>query len=189
MRFLVLGLCIALSACQSHNPYHAQSLPLPNAPATSAAIVYPAATHNVQSGTWAWYAPPQSVAFVSSTRLEQIIGESLDQRGLRPAAPHTSPEMLISAHLEQFERERRIYDDPYHGYGSFYPYHGRYGYQYGPRVRVYRERIWRLNIEVRDERTNYVTWQGHSEVHATPHDPEAALYRAARRALATFPAY
>lgn len=187
MRCWPLLVLVLLGACQA-NPYRTQSTPLPAAPKyyPTPVVNYPVQARNLPNN-WAWFAVPQSISAVPAERLQQIIGESLEQRGLR--LTQGSPALLISAHLEQFERERRVYDDPYVGYGAHYP-HSRFGYSYSsPRLRVYREQIWRLNIEARDEVTQEVIWQGHSETLVPTEQREAALYRVAKRALANFPTY
>src|SRR5690606_28926856 len=91
MRNLItLCCCMLLHACTGSNPYQADTLPLPAAPAlanqTFDMSAYPAPARDYAGyRNWRWKQPPAASAWASSEQIQQSVAEGLDQRGLRPA--------------------------------------------------------------------------------------------------------
>ena len=194
MRVTLILLSLLLGACQAPNPYQASSAPIEPAPALSYPAPTPIAVDKAGAKpfnlaqSWAWYGPVHSVPGVSGAQLEDIISQGLDQYGLRPATANRVPDVLVRARLDQRERVRRVYEDPYPGFSPYYHRPYPYAYYPAPRVRVYRERIWQLSIEMLNE-SGDVLWRGTSQTLIPPDYSSHVLYRAARRALASYPPY
>lgn len=108
-----------LAACQSQNPYRAESLPMPPAPPEAATIfdrsAYPAAPRDYgRYRSWSWLdgqAP--------SSELADSVSAGLDQYGLRPAL-NGPGDVLVNARISQETRLRQYQDNVggYYGTGS-----------------------------------------------------------------------
>jgi hypothetical protein len=194
-RLLALICSLQLVACQSPNPYQADSRPLPPAPPQAAQQLdlsaYPAAPRDyARYRNWAWLGDraPAGSAWASPELLQEIIGNALDQRGLRPARGGDA-DLRVTAELHQERRLRQVYDEV----GSYYG-HGRYGHDYGlwgstPLIRTYEEAVLVVQIELFDGRDGQPVWRGRGE--SLDHRGEAeraeSLREAVRRALADYP--
>nr|WP_298111708.1 DUF4136 domain-containing protein [uncultured Pseudomonas sp.] len=190
----LLLLLPALLACQSQNPYTAESSPLPPAPPEAAQRLdlsaYPAAPLNYgRYRSWSWLQPPAGSAWVSAEQLREALSNALDQRGLRPAEASAAGDLQVSAELRQESRLRQVADH----YGSYYG-HGRYGHGVGlwgsaPLVRSYTEEVIVVHIEMRDAASGQTVWRGSAEAldRGGPHDRAEVLRSALQRALADYP--
>jgi hypothetical protein len=152
-----------LAACQSQNPYQAESLPLPPAPPEAATTfdrsAYPAAPRDYgRYRSWSWLegrAPANDLA--------DSISAGLDQYGLRPAL-NGPGDVLVSARISQETRLRQYQDNlgGYYGTGSHWDRHyGAYGSV--PIVRTYEQKVAVVRIELIDPRDRQVVWSGSGE--------------------------
>ena len=190
----LLLLLPALLACQSRNPYTAESSPLPPAPPEAAQHLdlsaYPAAQRDYgRYRSWSWVQRPAGNAWASAEQLQEALSNALDQRGLRPAKANAAGDLQVSADLHQESRVRQVVDDYAGHYGGGYYGHGRYGHGGGlwgsaPLVRSYTEEVIVVRIEMRDAEDGQRVWSGSAE--ALGRGPQA-LRSALQRALADYP--
>lgn len=184
-----------LGACQSSNPYTPDSQPLPPAPAAAAnhfdRSAYPSAPRDYgRYRNWAWRDGrlPGGSAWADSAQLAEAIGNSLDQRGLRPVQIGNA-DLSVSAELHQERRQYQVQDD----YGSYYG-HGPYGDRYGmygnvPLVRTYEVDVTVVRIDLFDGHSGEPVWSGQAESRSEGSQSERAdaLRAAINQALASYP--
>lgn len=195
MRHLgTLLLLASLTACQSHNPYVADSKPLPPAPAHAAQQIdlsaYPAPPRDYGSyQTWSWQQLPAGTAWASSEQVQEALSNALDQRGLRPHRAGLAADLLVSAELRQEQRIRQVSEH----YGSHYG-QSRYGSDYGmwgsaPLVRSYSEEVIVVRIDLFDGRDGQAVWSASAETlsGASQSERTTALRQAIQQALAAYP--
>ena len=195
MKHLVLLLLLtSLAACQSQNPYVADSAPLPPAPAQATQHLdlsaYPAPPRDYgRYQTWSWQRLPAGTAWASSEQVQEALSNALDQRGLRPHRSGLTADLLVSADLRQEQRIRQVTER----YGSHYG-HSRYGSDYGlwgsaPLVRSYTEEVIVVRIDLLDGRDGQVVWSASAETLAGTRqsDQAAALRQAIQQALSAYP--
>lgn len=197
MRVLSCLLLIALlAACQAHNPYTAESLPLPPAPPQAAAHLdrsaYPAPPRDyARYRNWTWLndRQPAGSAWASSALLQEALGNALDQRGLRPAQAGVAADLAVALELHLERRVRQVRED----YGGYYG-HGRYWNDYGlwgsaPILRSYEEEVLVVHIELFDGRDGQPVWRGGAEMPSGGSQAERAdaLRAALKRALEDYP--
>ena len=189
-----IALCILplLAACQSQNPYQAESLPMPPAPPEAATTfdrsAYPAAPRDYgRYRSWSWLdgrAP-------GGDQLADSVSAGLDQYGLRPAL-NGSGDVLVSARISQETRLRQYQDNVGGYYGTGSHWDRRYG-AYGsvPIVRTYEQKVAVVRIELIDPRDRQVVWSGSGEALAGKDQAaQAEAMRAAiRSALNGYPPY
>ncbi|MFP6849965.1 MAG: DUF4136 domain-containing protein [Pseudomonas sp.] len=190
----VLLLLATLTACQSHNPYVADSTPLPPAPAQAAQQLdrsaYPAAPRDYASyRTWSWQRLPAGTAWASSEQVQKALSNALDQRGLRPYRAGAAADLRVSAELRLEQRIRQVTES----YGSQYG-HSRYGDEYGmwgsaPLVRSYTEEVMVVHIELFDGKNGQPIWSASAETLSSGNQSEraSALRNAVQQALAAYP--
>ncbi|WP_263140668.1 DUF4136 domain-containing protein [Pseudomonas sp. RIT-PI-AD] len=200
---LALLLPLALAACQSPNPYVAQSRPMPPAPPQAATTfdrsAYPAAPRDyARYRSWSWRGArlPAGDTWASGEAIGESVAAGLDQQGLRPARDGAPADLLVSAdiHLEQRLRQVSDYDDGYYGGGGYY---GRGGYardRYGawsgaPVVRTYTEQVAVVRIDFYDARDGQPIWSGAGESRpgGDARERANALREAVKAALAHYP--
>lgn len=191
---LGLGLGLGLGACHSHNPYTADSTPLPPAPDNGGEPLdrsaYPAAELDyARYRNWSWRSVPAGSASLSPEALQELIAGALDQRGLRPAANGARGDLQVAASVRTEKRIRQVYDD----YGSYYG-RGRYGDDYGlwgrtPMTRTYEDQVLVVRIELFDGGNGRAVWTNQAEARSADGQAERkeALREAVRRALADYP--
>lgn len=190
MRALLILLSVLLAACHGRNPYQAESLPLPPAPAEAARTfdqsAYPPPVQDFSHyRSWAWYTPPLGISQIGSDQLQLALSSALDQRSLRPAHGDQSPDLLIGASLRSERRIRQYYDHSglYYGHG----HHDHYGaWSSIPIVRTYEERILVTRIDFFDAASRQLLWSTQGEA-LLGNDPNKALYAALKAALDHYP--
>ncbi len=190
----ILLLLATLAACQSQNPYIADSKPLPPAPAHMPGQLdpsaYPAAPRDYgRYRTWSWQQLPAGTAWASSEQVQEALSNALDQRGLRPHRAGATSDLRVSAKLRLEQRIRQVSEH----YGSHYG-HSRYGDEYGmwgsaPLVRSYTEEVIVVHIDLFDGRDGQPVWSASAETLAGGSQSEraAALRNAVQQALAAYP--
>ncbi|WP_434678224.1 DUF4136 domain-containing protein [Pseudomonas sp. R1-18] len=209
-RLALLAFGFALSACQSDNPYVADSKPLPPAPAQATAgpdmSAYPAPPRDYgRYQSWAWLDNrlPPGTAWMDSAQVAEAISNGLDQRGLRPARAGQPADVYVSASTRQETRLRqeRDYDsyyDPYYGgprgYGGSVGYggygnNGYGGYASVPIVRTYQVQVMVVQINLFDARTGQPVWSASADTSSGSRESDRtkALRQAVQQALAAYP--
>ncbi|BAN50792.1 DUF4136 domain-containing protein [Metapseudomonas resinovorans] len=194
----LLAALLLLSACQSPNPYLAESRPLPPAPPGAASTfdrsAYPAAPRDFgRYRSWAWQGGqlPAGNNWASPEEMADLVNSGLDQHGLRQARSPDQADLKVSASL-RYERRLRQYDD----YGGAYYGSGPWRDQYGawatvPLVRTYEEQVAVVYLEFFDARDNQPVWSGSGEASAggSRSDGVDALRDALNAALDDYPPY
>ncbi|MBH3341779.1 MULTISPECIES: DUF4136 domain-containing protein [unclassified Pseudomonas] len=180
-----------LAACQSQNPYQAESLPMPPAPPEAATTfdrsAYPAAPRDYgRYRNWSWLD-----GRVPSSELADGVSAGLDQYGLRPAL-NGPGDVLVSARISQETRLRQYQDNVGGYYGTGSDWDRRYG-AYGsvPIVRTYEQKVAVVRIELIDPRDRQVVWSGSGEAVAGKDQAAQtdAMRVAIRAALDGYPPY
>nr|MBP8008115.1 hypothetical protein [Thiopseudomonas sp.] len=140
LRYLLLSTgAILLFGCQANNPYQAQGLPLPAAPAAAAThfdkSAYPAVTDKKTYTYWCWNELSTQSLYSDATQSveRQALAEQLEQYAFRPASSSNPCELKISINSQYGQQTRRDYSDypsaHYgYGYGRSHGYHDRYRY-------------------------------------------------------------
>ncbi|MGG2395758.1 DUF4136 domain-containing protein [Pseudomonas sp. SH1-B] len=181
-----------LVACQSQNPYQAESRSMPPAPPAAANTfdhsAYPAAQRDYgRYRSWSWLdgrAP-------GGEQLAESVSAGLDQYGLRPSL-NGPGDLLVSARISQETRQRQYYDDVGGYYGAGSHWDRRYG-AWGsvPIVRTYEQKVAVVRIELIDPRDRQVVWSGSGEaVAGKDQSAQAEAVRVAiRAALDGYPPY
>ncbi|MBS7662149.1 DUF4136 domain-containing protein [Pseudomonas lalucatii] len=188
--------CLLLAACQAANPYRAQSLPLPPAPAQAVQQLdlgaYPAPPRDyARYRNWSWHAgrQPAASAWASAELLQEALSQALDQRGLRPARHDTAADLEVGLELRQERRIRQVIDHygGYHGHGYYADYPGYWDRM--PVERAYQIEVLVLSITLFDARDGQAVWQGHAELPSAGSQAERAdaLRAACQRALQGYP--
>lgn len=168
---IILCCCTLLIACSGSNPYQADTLPLPPAPAQAAQTLdlsaYPAPVRDYASyRSWSWKQPPAGSAWASSEQIQQSVAEGLDQRGLRPARD-AAADLLVQAQLRLERRIQQVRDYPDYHAGGYYG-GGPYGHHRGlhgsvPLVRQHEVQVLVLDLQLIEARSGQTVWQGGAE--------------------------
>lgn len=195
--------CLALVACQSQNPYRAQSLPLPPAPPQAANQAdlssYPVPARNYgQYKSWGWLngQMPPGMGWATPDLVQQAVSSALDQRGLRPAQPGQTADLSVSTDMRIERRLRQVADSyagGYYGggYGGGY-YNDGFGVGAGvPLVRTYEEEVVVVQIDLYDNKDKQRVWSATAESSSAGSraDQADALRDAVQGALITYPPY
>lgn len=185
LRYLLLSAtALTLLGCQSSNPYQAEGLPLPPAPAAAAthfdASAYPAQVDLKDYRYWCWHNQDlsQPNAVYPQDSAQGILAEQLEQYGLRAASPERQCQLKVQLSSQQNLRIRNdYYDDPYpsanfgYGYGGHRSYRDHFGYSgigmsIPIRPRSYTEYYQLLTLSFTDADTGQSVWRGQSAVNS-----------------------
>ncbi|MDD1506622.1 DUF4136 domain-containing protein [Pseudomonas sp. CNPSo 3701] len=198
-RFALLLFTTALAACQSHNPYTTDSVPLPPAPPGAAnhfdRSAYPTAPRDYAAyRSWAWQQRPAGSAWASADLVQDALNNALDQRGLRPAQGSAAADLKVRTDTRLERRVRQVADsyDPY--YGGDFGNRGYYGNGVGvgarvPLTRTYEEEVVVVRIDFFDGRSGEQIWSGQAEMRSSGSQAERAdaLRKAVSDALGEYP--
>jgi hypothetical protein len=195
---LLLSASLTLAACQgqSANPYSAQSVALPPAPATAAQTfdrsAYPAAPRDYgQYRSWAWQNAqlPASAGWADSAQITQTLVDSLDQRGLRPAQNGAKADLLVSASVHMERQQMHTYDDTDLYYGN-----SSAGNLYGasrslPIRRNYEQNVLIVQVQFTEASSGLQIWSDRAEsVSSDDKNQHDALLRTTmQQALSSYP--
>lgn len=159
---------LLLTACQqAPNPYKAESVPYPPAPAAAADNFdhsnYPPQHRDFALyRSWAWRngVLPAGSSWVSSQLFSDSISSHLDQTGLRPAQGQATPDLLVSASV--LTRQVEIHEPP--EVGGFYgrgPYGDGYGVGVSGAVNS-TQQVLSVQVDFYDGRSGQLVWSGNA---------------------------
>lgn len=203
LRYLLLSASsvLLLLGCQTSNPYQAESLQQPPAPAAAAthfdASAYPIAIDKKTYTYWCWHDQPLNPIPSSAlqTLERQVLTEQLEQYAFRPASTSAPCELKIKLSSQHSQRIRHDYNDSPsaqygYGFGRGYPYNERYRYSgigvdFPITPRSYTEHYQQLTLTFTDAKTDQIIWQTQSQISSNQHaeTSEKALREAMNRML------
>ena len=192
---------ILLFGCQANNPYQAQGLPLPAAPAAAAThfdkSAYPAVTDKKTYTYWCWNELSTQSLYSDATQSveRQALAEQLEQYAFRPASSSNPCELTITINSQYGQQTRRDYSNypsaHYgYGYGRSHGYHDRYRYSgigmdFPIIPRTYTEHFQQLTLTFTDAESGQTIWQTQSQITSNQHaqTSETALREAINKML------
>jgi hypothetical protein len=198
-RSIALLLCsLILAACQSPNPYTAQALPMPAAPASAAQTFdrssYPAAARDYALyRSWAWQNGqlPSGAGWADSAQIAEMLVDSLDQQGLRAAQNGSKPDLLVSSQVRMERRQVQDYDR-----GGAYYGNSPYGDTYGvggsvPLRRSYTQNVLIVTVQFFDATSGQPIWSDSAENISSDEQAERSkiLRKTLQQALRSYPPY
>ena len=199
LRILLLGTSLTLlAACQgqSQNPYSAQSLPMPPAPAAAAQTFdrsgYPTAARDYgRYHSWAWQAGqlPSGAGWADSAQIAEMLTDSLDQQGLRPAQQGAKPDLLVSGNVRMERRQVQDYDRSGAYYGNS-PYGNTYGMGGSvPMRRTYEQNVLIVNLQLFEAASGQAIWSDSAENISVDDQAERSklLRKTIQQALSSYP--
>jgi hypothetical protein len=198
-RSIALLLCsLILAACQSPNPYTAQALPMPAAPASAAQTFdrssYPAAARDYALyRSWAWQNGqlPSGAGWADSAQIAEMLVDSLDQQGLRAAQNGSKPDLLVNSQVRMERRQVQDYDR-----GGAYYGNSPYGDTYGvggsvPLRRSYTQNVLIVTVQFFDATSGQPIWSDSAENISSDEQAERSkiLRKTLQQALRSYPPY
>lgn len=189
LRILLISTSLTLTACSSHNPYSPQSTPLPPAPAAAAQTfdrsAYPAAPRDYgRYRSWAWQNGqlPAGAGWADPAQIAELLANSLDQHGLRPAQGGAKADLLVSSQVRTERRQVETYDNR----GAYYG-HSPYGNTYGmagsvPLRRTYEEHYLIVQVRLFEAASGVEVWSNSAE-NRTTDDGQAARNKVLRQTI------
>ena len=189
LRILLISTSLTLTACSSPNPYSPQSTPLPPAPAAAAQTfdrsAYPAAPRDYgRYRSWAWQNGqlPAGAGWADPAQIAELLANSLDQHGLRPAQGGAKADLLVSSQIRTERRQVETYDDR----GVYYG-HSPYGNTYGvagsvPLRRTYEEHYLIVQVRLTEAASGVEVWSNSAE-NRTTDDGQAARNKVLRQTI------
>jgi hypothetical protein len=198
-RSIALLLCsLTLAACQSPNPYTAQALPMPAAPASAAQTFdrssYPAAARDYALyRSWAWQNGqlPSGAGWADSAQIAEMLVDSLDQQGLRAAQNGSKPDLLVNSQVRMERRQVQDYDR-----GGAYYGNSPYGDTYGvggsvPLRRSYTQNVLIVTVQFFDATSGQPIWSDSAENISSDEQAERSkiLRKTLQQALRSYPPY
>lgn len=189
LRILLISTSLTLTACSSPNPYSPQSTPLPPAPAAAAQTfdrsAYPAAPRDYgRYRSWGWQNGqlPAGAGWADPAQIAELLANSLDQHGLRPAQGGAKADLLVSSQIRTERRQVETYDDR----GAYYG-HSPYGNTYGmagsvPLRRTYEEHYLIVQVRLIEAASGAEVWSNSAE-NRTTDDGQAARNKVLRQTI------
>ncbi len=189
LRILLISTSLTLTACSSPNPYSPQSTPLPPAPAAAAQTfdrsAYPAAPRDYgRYRSWAWQNGqlPAGAGWADPAQIAELLANSLDQHGIRPAHGGAKADLLVSSQIRTERRQVETYDDR----GAYYG-HSPYGNTYGmagsvPLRRTYEEHYLIVQVRLLEAASGVEVWSNSAE-NRTTDDGQAARNKVLRQTI------
>ena len=189
LRILLISTSLTLTACSNPNPYSPQSTPLPPAPSAAAQTfdrsAYPAAPRDYgRYRSWGWQNGqlPAGAGWADPAQIAELLANSLDQHGLRPAQGGAKADLLVSSQVRTERRQVETYDDR----GAYYG-HSPYGNTYGvagsvPLRRTYEEHYLIVQVRLIEAASGVEAWSNSAE-NRTTDDGQAARNKVLRQTI------
>lgn len=155
--------------------------------------------------SWSWADPaieyrpndPRLRSDLTEQRLRESVSAGLDQRGLRPAAAGTRPDLKIKLYVIVDQRQQSIsYSEPYWGGGWGSPWGPGWGPSpWGPsfvRTQTVTYPVMTVQLDMLDGRDGKLVWRASEErlmddQDATPAQRSAAFGRLVNQLLSQYP--
>lgn len=191
-RIALLGLALLLSACETMQVTHDYNPGADFAAFKSWAFKDPALQYRPNS--------PMLKSDLTEQRILQAVSSELDQRGLRPAAADSKPDLLVQTYLIVANRQEQVvtnygYNGPWGGpwAGGYWggPWEGYWGAPMYNEVRNIVYQVGTLQIDLIDTKDGKLVWRGSAEKivndSPTPAERSAAIREAVSKILSTYP--
>ncbi|MDO9322428.1 MAG: DUF4136 domain-containing protein [Pseudomonas sp.] len=143
--------------------------------------------------TWAWQAGqlPSGAGWADSAQIAEMLTDSLDQQGLRPAQQGAKPDLLVSSQVRMERRQVQDYDR-----GGAYYGNSPYGNTYGmggsvPLRRTYEQNVLIVDVQLIEAASGHSIWRNSAENISVDDQAERnkLLRKTIQDALRTYPPY
>ena len=191
-RIALLGLALLLSACETMQVTHDYNPAVDFAAFKTWAFKDPALKYQPNS--------PMLKSDLTEQRIIQAVSSELDQRGLRPVAAGSKPDLLVQTYLIVANRQEQVvtnygYNGPWGGpwAGGYWggPWEGYWGAPMYNEVRNIVYQVGTLQIDLMDAKDGKLVWRGSAERivndSPTPAERSAAIREAVTKILSTYP--
>jgi hypothetical protein len=169
---------------------------MPAAPASAAQTFdrsgYPAAARDYGLyRSWAWQNGqlPSGAGWADSAQIAEMLVDSLDQQGLRPAQSGAKPDLLVHSSLRMERRQVQDYDR-----GGAYYGNSPYGNTYGvggsvPLRRSYTQNVLIVNVQFIEAASGQVIWSDSAENLSSDEQAQRSqiLRKTIQQALSSYP--
>ena len=191
-RIALLGLALLLSACETMQVTHDYNPAVDFAAFKTWSFKDPALQYRPNS--------PMLKSDLTEQRILQAVSSELDQRGLRPAAAGSKPDLLVQTYLIVANRQEQVvtnygYNGPWGGpwAGGYWggPWEGYWGAPMYNETRNIVYQVGTLQIDLMDAKDGKLVWRGSAEKNVndspTPAERSAAIREAVTKILSTYP--
>ena len=191
-RIALLGLALLLSACETMQVTHDYNPAVDFAAFKTWAFKDPALQYRPNS--------PMLKSDLTEQRIIQAVSSELDQRGLRPVAAGSKPDLLVQTYLIVANRQEQVvtnygYNGPWGGpwAGGYWggPWEGYWGAPMYNETRNVVYQVGTLQIDLIDAKDGKLVWRGSAEKvvdsSPTPAERSAAIQQAVTKSLSTYP--
>ena len=191
-RIALLGLALLLSACETIQVTHDYNPAVDFAAFKTWSFKDPALQYRPNS--------PMLKSDLTEQRIIQAVSSELDQRGLRPVAAGSKPDLLVQTYLIVANRQEQVvtnygYNGPWGGpwAGGYWggPWEGYWGAPMYNETRNIVYQVGTLQIDLMDAKDGKLVWRGSAEKivndSPTPAERSAAIREAVTKILSTYP--
>ena len=191
-RIALLGLALLLSACETMQVTHDYNPAVDFAAFKTWSFKDPALQYRPNS--------PMLKSDLTEQRIIQAVSSELDQRGLRPVAAGSKPDLLVQTYLIVANRQEQVvtnygYNGPWGGpwAGGYWggPWEGYWGAPMYNETRNIVYQVGTLQIDLMDAKDGKLVWRGSAERivndSPTPAERSAAIREAVTKILSTYP--
>ena len=191
-RIALLGLALLLSACETMQVTHDYNPAVDFAAFKTWAFEDPALQYRPNS--------PMLKSDLTEQRILQAVSSELDQRGLRPVAAGSKPDLLVQTYLIVANRQEQVvtnygYQGPWGGpwSGGYWggPWEGYWGAPMYNETRNIVYQVGTLQIDLMDAKSGKLVWRGSAEKivdnSPTPAERSAVIREAVTKILSTYP--
>ncbi len=191
-RIALLGLALLLSACETMQVTHDYNPAVDFAAFKTWAFKDPALQYRPNS--------PMLKSDLTEQRILQAVSSELDQRGLRPVAAGSKPDLLVQTYLIVANRQEQVvtnygYQGPWGGpwSGGYWggPWEGYWGAPMYNETRNIVYQVGTLQIDLMDAKSGKLVWRGSAEKivdnSPTPAERSAVIREAVTKILSTYP--
>ena len=191
-RIALLGLALLLSACETMQVTHDYNPAVDFAAFKTWSFKDPALQYRPNS--------PMLKSDLTEQRILQAVSSELDQRGLRPVAAGSKPDLLVQTYLIVANRQEQVvtnygYNGPWGGpwAGGYWggPWEGYWGAPMYNETRNIVYQVGTLQIDLMDAQDGKLVWRGSAEKvvnsSPTPAERSAAIREAVTKILSNYP--
>ncbi|MGC6372350.1 DUF4136 domain-containing protein [Pseudomonas sp. K2I15] len=147
--------------------------------------------------SWSWKEPalqyrpddPRIKSDITEQRIRQAVGEQLDQRGLRHAAPGTKADLNVQTYLIVEDRQQQVTTNYGGAWGG--PWNGYWGAPMYNETRNITYKVATIQIDLLDGKDGKLVWRGSDEQilasSPEPQDRSAAIRATVTKVLSNYP--